>query len=251
MKTEEICPCSGDSAQPPVLEETAGGCHIKMAERQLFEHSLALLIFTIALAISCIFGLKTIILGNVAVFYRYWHCLPCLLFAIGTWVMPELPQAPATRALRCAALALLAFSPFPTWALLGSGNTYLELCAFLCLLASIACLLTYSRYIRSLAQRAAQLRLQQQARKTQWLLLYVVLVPLCALYLAELAALAARNGGAWRSIFNIWGYGQISMYLRILLYWGLLQSTTLSLLTFLLISRQLRSRLPDKTPERA
>ncbi|NLF94728.1 MAG: hypothetical protein GX564_12655 [Oligosphaeraceae bacterium] len=182
-------------------------------------------------------------------FYRYWHCLPCLLFAIAAWVMPGSPHGQSALALRYAAVTLLALSPFPTWAMLGSGNGYLELCAAICLLASIICLQAHCRCLQSLAQSIAQVRLQQQARKTQWLLLYVVLVPLCALYLAEAVTLAARHHGPWQNIFRIWGYGQISLYVRILLYWGLLQVSTLSLLTLVLTCRQLHKQLQDNNDQ--
>lgn len=248
MKTGESCPsCSENSEPTPALPWAADNCCRTAAPSHLFEYSLALLIFTLALAISCIFGLPAIILGNTSVFYRYWHCLPCLLFAVATWVMPGSLHEQAVLALRYAAVTLLAFSPFPTWALLSSGNGYLELCACICLLASIICLQTYCRCLCSLAQSIAELRLLQQVRKTQWLLLYFVLVPLCALYLAGAIILTARYGEPWQKIFHIWGYGRISMYVRVLLYWGLLQVSFLSLLTLLLTCRQLRKRLTDNT----
>lgn len=248
MKAEGIPPGQNGKIPPPAQHHTAGGCPIPIEERQLFEHSLALLLITVALGICCVFALKAIILGKTALFYRYWHCLPCLLFAFGGWIIPAKDTVFSPLPLRYTALTLLAFTPFPTWALLSRGNGYLELCACICLLASITCLQALCRYIKALAFSTDVPWLQQQAKKTQWLLLYLVLVPLCALYLAEVITLPARNLGAWRSIFQIWGYGQISLYLRILLYWGLLQSTTLALLTFLLVSKRLRIFLLNASP---
>lgn len=203
-----------------------------------------LLLMTVALFLTALGGIATILQGKTRLLFSYWQCLPCLMLLISACLIPRKKLfEESRRKVLLASFALLALSPFPTWAVRSLGNIYFELCSIACLAVTFWLQLEICQMLRLLADTSKSPFLALTARKTQFLLLCFAIVPLCAVYGSGILGLFTGTSQSIHDVLRIWNYGQISLILRISLYWALLQFLFLSLTTTWLAAQQLNKFL--------
>lgn len=207
----------------------------------LAEFLTPLLLMTVALFFAAAAGISTILQGKIRLLFSYWQCYPCLIALISAYLIPrKKTQDKSRQRVLLAAFALLTLSPFPTWAARSSGNAYFEICSIACLAAALWLPIEICQMLRTRAEAARQTLLAIAARKTQFLLLCFAIIPVCAVYGSGILGLFTGTSRSLQDALHIWDYGKISLFLRIFLYWSLLQFLLLCLSATWTASQQLK-----------
>lgn len=206
-----------------------------------------LLLMTVALFFTALTGISTILQGKIRLLFSYWQCFPCLMMLFSACLLPRKTAICANAAQKTllASIALLALSPFPTWAVRSSENTYFHLCSIACLAVIFWLQLEICQLLRILAEHGKIPLLAVSARKTQFLLLCFEIVPVCAVYGSGILGLFTGTSRSFQDVLRIWNYGQISLMLRIFLYWSLLQFFFLCLSATWMAAAQLKKILAE------
>jgi hypothetical protein len=201
----------------------------------------SLLLMTVALFFTALLGISGILQGKIRFWFSYWQCFPCLPFLLGACLMSKQSTlCDHTQRIRLAMLALLALSPFPTWAVRSSGNTYFEICSVACLASALWLLLETCQWLKSIAEADKSPILALAARKTQFSLLCFSVIPLSAVYASGLLGLHTGVSRSFQDVLQVWSYGRISVILRVFLYWGVLQFMTLCLYATFIAGQQIK-----------
>ena len=216
----------------------------------LAENSTSLLLMAAALFFAAMLGIPAVLQGKIRFLFGYWQSLPCLMFLLGALLMPTRAKLNEYRQkVKLAAFALLTLSPFPTWAARSAGNEYFELCSIACLASAFWLQLEVCQWLRSIANIDKNPILALSAKKTQFLLLCFSIIPLSAVYVSGLLGLYTGTSKSLQDVIDIWGYGRISMILRVFLYWSMLQFLTLCLYANFIAMRQIKKALAKENHE--
>jgi len=206
----------------------------------------SLWLMTVAMCFVALAGIPTILQGKVRLIFSYWQCLPALIMLISVCCVPKKETSDKCRQrLLLAAFAMLFLSPFPTWATRSSGNIYFELCSIACLAAALWLLMEICQLFRFLAESGQQIMLTVAARKTQFLILCFAIIPLSAVYCSGILGLFTGTSCSFQDAMRIWDYGKISLFLRVFLYWSLLQFLFLCLSATWTATQQLKKLLKE------
>jgi hypothetical protein len=203
-------------------------------------------LMAVAMCFTAFAGVPTILQGKIRLLFSYWQCLPALIMLISICFIPR-KNAPdkCGQRLLMASFAMLTLSPFPTWAARSSGNIYFELCSIAFLAAALWLLMEACQLLRILAESGNQAMLAIAARKTQFLILCFAIIPLSAFYCSGMLGLFTGASHSFQDALRIWNYGKISHFLRVFLYWSLLQFLFLCLSAIWTATRQLKKILKE------
>ena len=225
------------NSQPPV----------RPAEQVLLPVFLtSLWLMTVAMCFTAFAGIPTILQGKIRLLFSYWQCFPSLIMLFSVCLIPR-KSAPdkCRQRLLLAAFAMLTLSPFPTWAARSSGNIYFELCSVAFLAAALWLLMEVCQLLRILAESDNHAILAITARKTQFLILCFAIIPLSAFCCSGMLGLFTGASHSFQDALRIWNYGKISLFLRVFLYWSLLQFLFLCLSATWTATRQLKKLLKE------
>ncbi len=229
---------------------TASEQQIQPGERYLLAVFLTpLLLMTVTLFFIVLAGIAPILQGKIRLLFSYWQCLPCLMMLISTCLIPR-KSACCNNAKNAmlAAFALMALSPFMTWAVRSNGNIYFELCSIACMAVAFWLQMEICQLLRNLAKADKNTMLALSARKTQFMILCFAIIPVSALYGSGIMGLFTGTNQSLQDVLRIWDCGQISLILRIFLYWSMLQFLLLCLYATWLAAQQVKTLLSGTPP---
>ena len=153
-------------------------------------------------------------------FYGYGQVLPAGLGLLA--VMPPVPSSAGWLRLRCATLAVVGLAPFLTWHLHSDGNLYFRVCVLLLLAAVVWHWLETLLVVRRAAVAGGQVKLARAVSRSLSIIVYGVVIPLCAGHGAFLLLVLSAGVGTALDLGLIWNTQPkiIGDVLRILVFWG-------------------------------
>lgn len=153
-------------------------------------------------------------------FYFYGQLLPVFMWLCG--VLPPPRTALKWPRLCGASLTVAGLAPFLTWHLRSDGNAYFGVCVLLLLGAVVWQWLETLLLLRQAAERGGHDRLAKAVRRSLGIVLYGVVIPLCAAHGAFLMLLLTVGGGMAVDLGMIWNTQPkiIGDIMRILVFWG-------------------------------
>ena len=153
-------------------------------------------------------------------FYGYGQLIPAGLGLLAV-LLPG-PSSAGWQRLRCASLAVAGLAPFLTWQLRSDGNFYFGVCVLLLLAAVIWHWLETLLVVRRAAVAGGHEKLARAVSRSMSMIVYGVVIPLCAGHGAFLLLVLTAGGGTAFDFGLIWNTQPkiIGDVLRILVFWG-------------------------------
>ncbi|HOG50085.1 MAG TPA: hypothetical protein PKY10_05810 [Lentisphaeria bacterium] len=153
-------------------------------------------------------------------FYGYGQVLPVVLALLA--VMPPALSSGGWLRLRCATLAIAGLAPFLTWHLHSDGNHYFRVCVLLLLAAVVWHWLETLLVVRRTAVAGGHDKLVRAVSRSLSIIVYGVIVPLCAGHGAFFLLVLSAGDGAAFDFGLLWNTQPkiIGDVLRVLVFWG-------------------------------
>ncbi|MGI6356931.1 MAG: hypothetical protein GX937_11800 [Lentisphaerae bacterium] len=153
-------------------------------------------------------------------FYGYGQVLPVVLGLLA--VIPSASSSTDWLRLRCATLVIAGLAPFLTWYLRSDGNYYFQVCVLLLLAAVVWHWVETLLVVRQTAVAGSHDKLVRSVSRSLSIIVYGVIVPLCAGHGAFFLLVLSAGGGAAFDFGVLWNTHPkiIGDVLRILVFWG-------------------------------
>lgn len=223
-------------------------CNKQMKKPALQECLPSLLLLTLALALTSIMGSRTILLLKKSFFFRYFQMIPSVMLLLASGFFYGLRIEDIKRAFQTdifkASLCLVLLAPFITWTIrTASINCYFEICNIAAIAAFFWWKLSLMQLFKSIASDELNSFLLIYIKKAEFFILWFEIVPVSALYFSGILAVFTGILPYFNKVFSIWTtFGGSSLFIRILLYCGLLQCLALCLYFIWLANRKITEK---------
>ncbi|OQC13892.1 MAG: hypothetical protein BWX73_02075 [Lentisphaerae bacterium ADurb.Bin082] len=215
------CACSGTKSHPSLAAGAFGVSASSVppvSEGVMSAWRLAVL--SIALGLGLAMSAFWLLRRFPLPFYGYGQVLPVVLGLLA--VMPPARSSAGWLRLRCATLMVAGLAPFLTWHLLSDGNFYFRICVLLLLAAVVWHWLETLQVVRLAAVAGGHAKLARAASRSLSIIVYGVIIPLCAGHGAFFLLVLNAGTGAAFDFGLLWNTQPkiIGDALRVLVFWG-------------------------------